>query len=131
MGSGVPIACIQNAYWGQYQPSQGRSLPQGCRWVPPACRLPGAMLRAQGGKKRSRLSWLHSVVVTVHRLTFLCYIIEVFFSPPYFRSWCHLPGFSCITNSELEVRSCLGTWLYASYGEGLGKACFRICEMRS
>lgn len=34
-----------------------------------------------------------------------CYIIEVFFSPPYFRSWYHLSCFSCIADSGLEVSS--------------------------
>lgn len=59
-----------------------------------------------------------------------CYIIEVFFSPPYFRSGCHLPCFSCITSSGLEVRSDLATRFYPSLGERLGVVCFLLCKIR-
>lgn len=58
--------------------------------------------------------WPCSVMVTVLELgdSSYCYIIEVFFSPPYFRSWYHLSCFSCIADSGLEVSSGL-----ASQGE--------------
>ena len=59
-----------------------------------------------------------------------CYVIEVFFPPPYFRSGCHLPCFPCITNSGLEVRSDLAAWFYSSLGERLGVVCFLMCKMR-
>lgn len=66
--------------------------------------------------------WQYSVVVTVHTLTDFshCYIIEVFFSPPYFRSWCHLPCFSRIIRSRLEVRSGLAAQLCPSLGKSSG-----------
>lgn len=64
----------------------------------------------------------HFVVVTVHVLTGFtyCYVIEVFFFPPYFRSWYHLSCFSCITSSRLKVRSGLAAWLNPSLGESWG-----------
>lgn len=55
--------------------------------------------------------WPCSGMVTVLELrdSSYCYIIEVFFSPPYFRSWYHLSCFSCFADSGLEVSSGLAS----------------------
>lgn len=72
----------------------------------------------------------HSLVATVHTLTDFshCYITEAFF-PPHFISWCHLPCFSCITNSGLEVRSGLAARLYPSL-TSLGVVYFLTYKMK-